>query len=158
MSRSHKYGAIPTTVNGIRFASKAEAARYAELRLLEKVGEIRELEIQPRYELRAAWNLHGYRDIKASIVGHYVADFRYRKGPRGLLVIEDVKGMRTPMYRWKKRHFEAQYGLTITEIGRPARRRGVGRRKPLQVGQPGKPKRSTKNTSVVLPPQDGETR
>jgi hypothetical protein len=33
-------------------------------------------------------------------------------------VVEDVKGMRTPMYRWKKKHVEAQYGITITEVGR----------------------------------------
>lgn len=40
----HKYHAKPTTVDGIRFASKAEARRYSELRLLEKAGEIKNLE------------------------------------------------------------------------------------------------------------------
>lgn len=119
-NRPHKYRAVPTMLDGIRFASKAEAARYAELRLLEKAGEIKELTLQPRYEL-LAWPSHGERT--RTVVGHYVADFRYRQGPRGILVIEDVKGMRTALYRWKKRHFEAQYGLSITEIGRPARRR-----------------------------------
>jgi hypothetical protein len=51
------------------------------------------------------------------MVGHYVADFRYRSGPQGLLVVEDVKGVRTALYRWKKKHVEAQYGIQITEIG-----------------------------------------
>lgn len=109
----HKYGAQPTTIDGIRFASKAEARRYCELKLLEKAGEIRELELQPRYEL-LAWP--GRCDRTRAVVGHYVADFRYRKGPTGLLVIEDVKGMKTALYRWKKKHFESQYGLEITEV------------------------------------------
>src|SRR5687767_14651384 len=34
----HKFGARATTVDGIRFASQAEAQRYAELRLLERAG------------------------------------------------------------------------------------------------------------------------
>ncbi len=35
-----KYGAIPTTVDGYRFASRAEARRYAELRLMALAGEL----------------------------------------------------------------------------------------------------------------------
>ena len=111
--KRHKYGAHATVVDGIRFHSKAEARRYCELKLLEKAGEIRELELQPRYEL-LAWPARG--DRTRAVVGHYVADFRYRQGTQGLLVIEDVKGVRTPLYRWKKKHFESQYGLQITEI------------------------------------------
>ena len=123
---THKYHAIPTVIDGIRFASKAEAARYLELKLLEKAGEIKELECQPKYPLYSPTPGSSVVRFK---VGDYVADFRYRQGPRGILVIEDVKGMKTALYRWKKRHFEAQYGLSITEIGRPSRR---GRRKPKQ--------------------------
>lgn len=120
MRNSHKYGAVPTEVDGIRFASKAEARRYAELRLLEQAGEIKQLECQPRFPLHGA--CAGAPSMRAK-VGDYVADFQYREGPNGILVIEDVKGVKTALYRWKKKHFEAQYGLTITEIGRPARRR-----------------------------------
>jgi hypothetical protein len=32
-----------------------------------------------------------------------------------------VKGFKTPLYRWKKKHVEAQYGITIREV--TARRR-----------------------------------
>jgi hypothetical protein len=70
----HKYGAVKTTVDGIEFDSKAEARRYTELRLLEHAGEIRDLELQPRYELLPAF-------VDAEGVRHraieYVADFRY---------------------------------------------------------------------------------
>ena len=115
--RGHKYGAVPTTVDGIRFASKAEAARYAELRLLEKAGEIKELECQPKFPIYIA--VHGRpRHMGDKPVFTYVADFRYRRGPTGILVIEDVKGVKTRMYQLKKKCVEVQYGLTITEIGR----------------------------------------
>jgi hypothetical protein len=110
--RPHKYGAVATEIDGIRFASKKEARRYAELKLLEKAGEIRDLQLQPRYPLCAHPRMHG-AGVK---VCDYVADFRYRSGPNGLLVIEDVKGMKTPLYRLKKKWFEAQYGIPISEI------------------------------------------
>ena len=127
-SRRSKYGAKPTTVDGIRFASQREAARYSELRLLEKAGEIRGLLLQPRFELRAALTLADIsRERDPVLVGYYVGDFAYeeRAAPRGAPlalrrewrpVVEDAKGFRTPLYRWKKKHFEAQYGIQIREV------------------------------------------
>lgn len=100
----HKYGAIRTTVDGITFASKAEARRYSELKLLEKAGEIRGLELQPKFPL----------EVSGTKVATYIADFKYFRAQ--MPVIEDVKGMRTPAYRLKKKMFEAQYGVQITEV------------------------------------------
>lgn len=116
--RRSKYGAVPTAVDGIRFASKAEAARYQELRLLERAGHIQELELQPRFPLYVAARRGG----ELHKVCDYVADFRYRAGSIGALTVEDVKGVRTAVYQLKKRMFQAQYGLPITEI-RSLRRR-----------------------------------
>lgn len=110
-----KYGAIRTVVDGTTFDSKAEAARYEVLRLLEQQGEISELELQPRYPLHA-------NGVK---LGTYVADFRYREAD-GTLVTEDVKGVRTPLYTWKSKHLRAEYGITILETNvepTPRRRR-----------------------------------
>ena len=109
MTRS-KYGAVRTTIDGITFASKAEARRYAELLLLARAGEIRGLELQPRFEL----SVFGYGNDTR--IGDYVADFQYQRGPKGVLVIEDVKGVKTALYRWKKKHVEAQYNIRITEV------------------------------------------
>lgn len=47
----HKYRAVATWVDGIKFPSKAEARRYQQLRLLEKAGEIGHLEIQPVFPI-----------------------------------------------------------------------------------------------------------
>lgn len=107
-----KYRAEPTTVDGIRFASKKEARRYTELKMLEKAGKIRSLQLQPNFPLFVGdWCL-----------GEYRADFRYErfcwpgKSRECETIIEDVKGFRTTLYRWKKKHVEAQYGITIREL------------------------------------------
>jgi Protein of unknown function (DUF1064) len=112
----HKYGAKVGEAHGIRFQSKAEAARYQELALLERAQLITELERQPVFPITVT-NPHG----RPVIVAAYIADFRYREGPDGILRIEDVKGVITPLYRLKKKLVEAQYGITITEICRPRR-------------------------------------
>lgn len=105
----NKYRAVPTVIDGIRFASKAEARRYGELKLLERGGKIKHIEMQMRFPLDVSYKFGGEKTI-----GHYVADFYYLQN--GKEVIEDVKGFRTPLYKWKKKHFEAQYGIKITEI------------------------------------------
>ncbi len=83
--RHNKYGALKVDINGRRFDSKKEGARYAELLLLEVAGEIKGLELQPKYVLQAAFNhrANTYRPIT------YTADFRYCE--KGELVVEDVK-------------------------------------------------------------------
>jgi hypothetical protein len=110
LRRLHKYGAKPKTIDGIRFASTKEAQRYQELKLWEKSGEIRCLRLQPEYTL----------DAGGTILGVYRADFEYvliHEGcPGWSRIVEDVKGFKTPLYRWKKKHVEAQYGITIREV------------------------------------------
>lgn len=101
-----KYRSQRTQVDSIWFHSKAEAARYSHLKLLEKAGQIQDLILQPRYALHV-------RDV---IIGHYVADFSYRTGVLLELVVEDVKGMRTQLYAWKAKHLRAEYGIVVQEI------------------------------------------
>lgn len=100
-----KYNANRTKVDGISFASKAEARRYSELMLLAKAGQISALVLQPKYPLH----------VKDWKIGHYIADFSYI-GADGKQVVEDVKGFKTDIYRWKKKHVESEYGISITEI------------------------------------------
>lgn len=107
-----KYKAKPTVVDNIRFASQKEAKRYQELKLLERAGEIFHIELQPKYELEAPAFFDGEENPR---IGAYVADFAYIT-KRGDRIVEDVKGFKTPLYRWKKRHVEAQYGIRIVEI------------------------------------------
>lgn len=109
--KANKYRAKTTTIDGIRFASQAEAKRYSELKTLEKANEISALVLQPKFPLY---------DVTGFCVGHWIADFQYRCHRRGTTIVEDVKSKatRTALYRWKKRHFESQYRMQITEIER----------------------------------------
>src|SRR3954466_12209619 len=73
--RRSKYGAIRTEVDGIVFDSKREAARYQELKALERAGEISGLCLQPSYCLEAPKDHGG--PSRSSVVGVYRADFAY---------------------------------------------------------------------------------
>ena len=104
--RTDAAGKLARTVDGILFASLKEAKRYRELVLLTKAGEIFGLERQPVFTLYAK---------RGGAIGIYKADFRYNDKVWNIIV-EDVKGFKTPLYRWKKKHVEAQYGITIREV------------------------------------------
>jgi hypothetical protein len=103
----HKYRAVKTQIDGLTFASKKEARRYWELSLLQKVGEIKNLETQVPFELQCGFVLpkgEKVRPIK------YVADFVYVRTSDGKTVVEDTKGMKTPAYEIKKKLFLRIYG------------------------------------------------
>lgn len=136
--RGHKYGAVRTEVDGITFASKAEAARYQELKLLERAQEIKELRLQPEFPLYAGCELPLTPDRDPLQLGVYRGDFTYIDCRTGRSVVEDVKGFKTPLYRWKKKHVEAQYGIQISEIGGSTRSR---RRADRQVAKKVSPHR-----------------
>lgn len=106
-----KYHAHKTVVDGIVFDSKREAKRYGELKLLERAGAIRDLRRQVRYELIPAFDVDGkhYRPTC------YIADFVYTDTKTGAEIVEDVKGMRTDVYRIKAKLFAHRYGVSITE-------------------------------------------
>ena len=103
---AHKYNAKKTVVDGITFDSRKEAARYKELKALELVGKIDRLELQPRFEVQEGYRYKG----KAIRKVEYVADFKYLDMERGVWVVEDVKGMRTNVYKLKLKMFLRRYG------------------------------------------------
>jgi hypothetical protein len=101
-----KYHNKKTEVHGISFDSKKEAARYQELLLLERAGQIENLEIQPRLDLV----------VNNCKIGFYKGDFRYKDLATGNSVLEDVKGMKTPVYNLKRKLVKALYGIDIVEV------------------------------------------
>jgi hypothetical protein len=106
LRRKNKFNAKPTVVDNIRFASRAEARRYGELKLLEKAGEIHHLELQPRYDFT----------VNGIYVGYYTADFKYLA--RNGLVVEDVKSRATmtEAYRIRKKLMRAVWAIEISEV------------------------------------------
>ena len=102
-----KYHAIRTTIDGITFASRKEALRYCQLKMLRDAGEIHNLELQPKFPIF----------INGVKVCTYIADFAYFTAKTR--VIEDVKSKptKTPVYRLKRKLVSACYpGLTIIEV------------------------------------------
>lgn len=110
MIKGRKYGNQKTTVDGITFDSKAEAARYEQLKREELMGFIQCLELQKRYILcKGRW-----KSTNKPYSITYKADFAYLRD--GEIVVEDVKGFRTKEYQMKKKMLMSLYGIEITEI------------------------------------------
>lgn len=108
-----KYGALKTTIDGITFHSRAEANYYSRLKLLKRAGQITDFTLQPKYLIIESYK-HPVTGKKVQPT-HYVADF-FVTYPDGRTEVVDVKGMKTPEYKLKKKLFEKLYGIGIHEI------------------------------------------
>lgn len=118
-----KYKAHKTVVDGIEFDSMKEGRRYTELKLLERSGEISDLQMQVKFVLipaqrepdtvGARGGIHKGKLIEYEAA--YVADFVYLD-EKGELVVEDVKGFRTPEYKLKRKLMLYVHGIRIKEV------------------------------------------
>ncbi len=111
--RAHKFGATPTVHDGIKYASKKEAARAGELDMLTRAGEVAFYLRQVRFPIRPS-----RRDANDKAVDRgevWVCDFLVW-WTNGACTIEDTKGHRTRDYLRKKRLVEALYPFTIDEL------------------------------------------
>lgn len=106
-----KYRNKKTELDGIKFDSKREAARYSQLRLLERAGQIRDLALQPKFTLIDSQRR---ADGKAERPVVYIADFLYFEGDA--CIVEDAKGVRTPDYVIKRKLMLERHGITIREV------------------------------------------
>lgn len=108
-----KYHNEQTEINGIKFASRHEATRYVELKYMERAHLITDLQLQRVYTL-----IGEQRDKDGKILERpvkYVADFVY-KDQTGKTVVEDAKGMRTDVYKIKRKLMLSIYGIRIQEV------------------------------------------
>lgn len=110
--KAPKYKAKPVTIDGIRFASGREGSRYRTLKLLERAGEISGLELQPVFVLAPGVLVPGENRKRPDM--RYVADFAYTD-QAGLRVLEDVKGVQTPVFRLKL-HLLALQGVAVKVV------------------------------------------
>lgn len=102
----NKYRNIKTTIDNVTFDSKKEAMRYVHLKTMLQAGVISDLTLQPKFDLVI-------NNVK---IGKYIADFKYREGDTGRYIIEDVKGIKTPVYRLKAKLVKALHGVEIVEV------------------------------------------
>lgn len=122
----NKYGAKKVQINGITFDSKREAIRYQELRLLQRAGKIKDLELQKEFELIPAQYEQISREEYIKGKGKktrgkcierackYKADFYYIEN--GRQVVEDTKGFKTKDYIIKRKLMLYVYGIRVKEI------------------------------------------
>lgn len=109
--RVSKYNNQKTPAFGIMFASKKEANRYEQLRLMEIGGLVKNIKIQVRYRL----------EVNGMHICDYIADFVYldkikkSKSDPWVEVVEDTKGVRTAVYKLKKKLMLALHGIEIRE-------------------------------------------
>lgn len=95
------------------FDSKFEAQRYQELAYLEKANVITNLRCQVKYELIPSQKRP---DGSTERAVNYIADFVYSDGKN--VIVEDVKGVKTPEYVIKRKLMLQKYGIAITEVQR----------------------------------------
>lgn len=113
-----------TTEEGV-FDSKKEYQRWCELKLLQKLGEIEDLQRQVEFELisakREAPTVNSRGTVKLGKVIEkkcsYYADFTYKKD--GELTVEDVKSeitRKNPEYIIKRKLMLDRHGIRIKEV------------------------------------------
>lgn len=106
--KRNKYNNLPTIVDEIKFHSKKESARYSQLKLEEKAGLIKDLQLQVPFELIPKLVING----KAERAIKYVADFTYYD-QAGNYIVEDVKGIVLDTFKLKYRLMKLQHGIEI---------------------------------------------
>jgi hypothetical protein len=110
--KRNKFGAERTIIDGQAFDSKGEGARFQALKLRQRLGEIADLQAQVPFPLQAP---------NGEVIGIYKADASYFDCAARQQVVEDFKAKptRTALFRWKAKHFKAQYGFEITIVESP---------------------------------------
>jgi ribosomal protein S8 len=111
--RKNKFGNKKTWVGDQQFDSKKEAKRYGDLVLLEKAGQIKNLECQVSFEFVIGGKV---LKSKAKRRVKYIADFVYEE--KGERVVEDVKSVATEadrVYRIKRALMQHVNGIVIRE-------------------------------------------
>ena len=96
-----KYGNRKVETEDGTFDSVKEYSRWQELKLMERAGEIYELQRQVPFVVIPA-----QRDDRGKLVERevrYIADFTYREKCGNRLVVEDTKGMKTREYILKRK-------------------------------------------------------
>lgn len=101
--KRNKFRNQPTVVDGIRFHSKKEAARWQQLAILERTRKISGLERQKKFRL----------EVNGILIASYICDFVYVED--GETIVEDCKGYRTRDYLLKKKLMSAIHGIEIRE-------------------------------------------
>lgn len=104
--RKNKFGAVRTTLDGITFDSKREAAYYAELKLRERAGEVADVQLRKPFTLV----------INGQLIGTYRCDFAFHDNLTRSYRVVDVKGVETREFKRTKRLMRALHGIEVEVV------------------------------------------
>lgn len=110
-SKKSKYGSRKVTIDGVTYDSLKEYHRFCDLKLMQRAGIITGLQRQVKYELIPTQRING-KVIERPV--NYYADFVYKMDRQ--LVVEDIKGYKTPEYVIKRKLMLSVYGIQIHEV------------------------------------------
>lgn len=110
-TKQSKYHNKKVYYDGHWFDSQKEKAWYIKFKLMEKAGEIYDLKLQVEFILLETIRL-GDTTFKKT---KYIADFTYYDKDNKYHVV-DVKGVKTDVYKLKKKLMAWKYGIEIEEI------------------------------------------
>jgi len=99
-----KFGNVKEEIDGVTFDSGMEGFRYLELKQLQDCELIQDLDIHPKFELQPGFETPSGEKFRAVT---YEADFSYICD--GRLIVEDVKGYETDVFKLKEKLFRYKY-------------------------------------------------
>lgn len=104
--KASKMRNVKKEVFGITFDSSLEAKAYQVLRLWQMSGAIRNLVLQPPFELQ-----EGFRDADGKKIRNikYLADFQFFDVEKKKVRYVDVKGHKTAVFRLKEKLFKFRF-------------------------------------------------
>jgi hypothetical protein len=109
-----KYRNRPCEVGAEKYRSQRERDRHQALLMLQKAGLIAGLVREVKFELAPRVFIDGEKRARPAV--RYIADFVYSDVKRGRVVVEDAKGMQTPVYRLKKHLMATIRGIHVQEV------------------------------------------
>ena len=107
-----KYGNKPCQVGAEKYRSQRERDRHQALLLLQRAGMIAGLTREVPFLLAQSVRIEGEKRARPAV--KYVADFIYSTAD-GRQVVEDAKGVQTPVYRLKKHLMATVHGISVRE-------------------------------------------
>ena len=110
--KQQKYGNHKVIVDGEKVAdSKHEYSRLCELKVLQRAGEIKDLQTQVRYNLIPEQKICGEK-VRGT---DYIADFVYWTKDNQF-ICEDAKGHKTDAYIIKRKLMKLIHNIDVVEV------------------------------------------
>lgn len=110
-TKQNKYKNKKVEYDGIKFDSQKEKSWYIKYKLMEQAGEIHDLKMQVPFTLIETFKLKD-KTYRKTI---YKADFTFID-KEGKYHVIDVKGVKTDVYKLKKKLMAWKYGIEIEEV------------------------------------------